>query len=41
MRKAAKKPIKKTKKKRKISKQKVLEYTIFGMKLYKAIKRGL
>lgn len=41
MKKATKKPIRKTKKKRGISKKKVLEYTIFGMKLYKTIKRGL
>ena len=41
MKKAAKKPMNKTKKKRKISKKKVLEYTIFGLKLYKTIKRGL
>ena len=36
-----KKPVKRTKKKRKINKKKVMEYTIFGMKLYKTIKKGL
>jgi hypothetical protein len=41
MKKATKKPTKKINKKRKISKKKVLEYTIFGLKLYKTIKRGL
>lgn len=35
-----KKPVRKTKK-RKINKKKVLEYTIFGMQLYKVIKRGV
>lgn len=41
MKKATKKPVRKTNKKRKISKKKVLEYTIFGLQLYKTIKKGL
>ena len=36
-----KKPVKRNKNKRKINKKKVMEYTIFGMQLYKVIKRGV